>query len=152
VQTARGALVSLLVAMTAAALVTGTVVTGAGPHAGEEDVRRFGFDIGSVARIHSVTVIGAVLAGALLAWMVSRHRDRSMQSALSTWMFIALVQGGIGYAQYFTGVPELLVGVHIAGATLLWVVTVRFLIADLDRATGTDDPDRNTMVTRDLVV
>ena len=43
---------------------------------------------------------------------------------LSTWMFVAVVQGGIGYLQYFTGVPEMLVGAHIAGATALWVVTV----------------------------
>ena len=152
VQTSRGALTSLLLAMTAAALVTGTVVTGAGPHAGEEDVRRFGFDIGSVARIHSATVIGAVLAGALLAWTVSRTRERSLQNALSTWMFIALVQGGIGYTQYFTGVPELLVGAHIAGATLLWVATVRLVISDLDQATKDNDSELNATVTRHLVV
>ena len=62
-----------VVVLTAAALATGTVVTGAGPHAGEEDVRRYGFDIGSVARIHSVTVILTVACGALLAWTVARR-------------------------------------------------------------------------------
>ena len=131
-RTRTGLLMSMLVALTAAALTTGTVVTGAGPHAGEQDVRRFGFDIGGVARIHSVTVIAAIATAALLASAVSRHGDRALQVALSGWMFVALLQGGIGYAQYFTGVPELLVGAHIAGATLLWVATVRLAISSLD--------------------
>lgn len=136
-QTRSGLLMSLLVAATAAALVTGTVVTGAGPHAGEEDVRRFGFDIGSVARIHSLTVIAAVATAALLAWTVTRATDRDLQPALSSWLFVAIVQGGIGYAQYFTGVPEVLVGAHIAGATLLWVATVRLAISALDEEVQT---------------
>ena len=124
-----GPLVTALVVLTGAALTTGTVVTGAGPHAGEEDVRRFGFDISTVARIHSVTVIAAVVTGVLLAWIAGRSSDRTLQTLLSTWLFVALVQGGIGYAQYFTGVPELLVGAHIAGATLLWVSTVWLVLA-----------------------
>ena len=39
---------------------------------------------------------------------------------------VALAQGLIGYVQYFTGVPVLLVGAHIAGAALLWIATVFF--------------------------
>ncbi len=128
------ALATALVGLTATALVTGTVVTGAGPHAGEEDVRRFGFDIGTVARVHSVSVIVAVIVGLTLAAAVTKRGDRRVQAALSTWMFVAIVQGGIGYAQYFAGGPELLVGAHIAGATLLWVVTVRFGLTMLDAA------------------
>jgi cytochrome c oxidase assembly protein subunit 15 len=152
VRTRRGALTTMLLVSTAGALVTGTVVTGAGPHAGEEDVRRFGFDIGSVARVHSVTVIVAVLTGVLLAWTVARQRDRKLQNALSTWMFIALVQGGIGYVQYFTGVPGVLVGLHIFGATVLWVMTVRLVITDLDAGTATAKPTLNTMDIQHLVV
>ncbi len=115
---------------TALSLVTGTVVTGTGPHAGEEDVRRFGFDISNVARIHSVAVlvtIGLVLA---LIWMLRREPGRwsRYEASLTTWMFVAVVQGSIGYLQYFNGVPELLVGAHIAGATLLWVVTVGLVL------------------------
>jgi cytochrome c oxidase assembly protein subunit 15 len=130
-----------VVVLTGVALVTGTVVTGAGPHAGEEDVRRYGFDIGSVARIHSATVILAVSCGVLLAWTVAR-RERRLQASMSSWLFVAIVQGGIGYAQYFTGVPEVLVGLHIAGATLLWVVTCRLGLAVLDAAHGVGDLPR----------
>jgi heme a synthase len=122
-------LVGALTALTAVALVTGTVVTGAGPHAGDEDARRYGFDIGGVARVHSASVISAVAIATLLAWVLVRRGTRSeLRAAMSTWMFVALVQGAIGYTQYFTGVPELLVGLHIAGATLLWVLTVRLAI------------------------
>jgi cytochrome c oxidase assembly protein subunit 15 len=125
--------------LTAAALATGTMVTGAGPHAGEQDVRRYGFDIGGVARIHSATVILAVACAVLLAWTVAR-RVRTMQTAMSSWLFVAIVQGGIGYAQYFTGVPEALVGLHIAGATLLWVATVRLGLSGLDVTENAEPP------------
>jgi cytochrome c oxidase assembly protein subunit 15 len=49
-------------------------------------------------------------------------------------MFIALLQGGIGYLQYFNEVPELLVGAHIAGATALWVATVQLVLVTHARA------------------
>lgn len=114
---------------TALAVVTGTIVTGTGPHAGDEEARRWGFDISRVAQIHSVTVWIAVAAFlALLVWLrrdpalYERHAGR-----LSTWGFLAAVQGGIGYVQYFNGVPEILVGTHLAGATALWVVTVHLV-------------------------
>lgn len=154
-RTDTGFLLTALVVLTAMALVTGTVVTGAGPHAGEEDVRRFGFDIGGVARIHSVTVIVAVVTALLLAWKISSRGEANLTNGLSTWIFVALVQGGIGYAQYFTGVPELLVGAHIAGATLLWVATVRLAMVGLDRAgpdpARADHSPRNRMDTQRFV-
>jgi cytochrome c oxidase assembly protein subunit 15 len=82
-----------------------------------------------------VTVLLTVSAGLALAWTVAR-RFRALQAAMSTWMFVAIVQGAVGYAQYFAGVPELLVGVHIAGATMLWVVTVRLALSALDAVKG----------------
>ena len=116
--------------LTAAALATGTVVTATGPHAGEEDVRRFGFDISHVARIHSVTVIIALLAAVVLALQLRtvERAQRRLGGMLSAWIFIGLLQGGVGYTQYFNGVPEFLVGVHIALATALWVVTMQLMI------------------------
>ena len=129
-----------VVVLTAASLATGTVVTGAGPHAGEEDVRRYGFDIGSVARIHSVTVILTLVCAAALGWILMRADATPLRSTMSTWLFIAIVQGVIGYAQYFTGVPEVLVGFHIAGATVLWVATVRVGLAAIDVVTDRGAP------------
>jgi heme a synthase len=116
-----------ITAATALAIVTGTVVTGTGPHAGDEDVRRWGFDISTVARIHSTAVWMAVALALVLALQLRRRRGRAATAAnrtMSAWMFVAIVQGGIGYLQYFTGVPEVLVAAHITGATALWVLTV----------------------------
>ncbi len=120
-------LATAVTVLTGVAIVTGTVVTGTGPHAGDEDVRRWGFDVSNVARIHSISVIATVGVALALVLQMRREpgavRDRSART-LSAWMFIAVLQGGIGYVQYFTGVPEILVGAHIAGATALWVATV----------------------------
>ena len=120
----------VLAVLTGAALATGTVVTGTGPHAGDEDVRRFGFDISTVARIHSVTVLIAIGVALVIAWRVRTTHVR-WASTLSTWMFVALVQGAVGYVQYFNEVPELLVGTHIALATALWVVTMWLAVGSL---------------------
>ena len=116
----------LIAVLTGAALVTGTVVTGTGPHAGDENVRRWGFEIATVARIHSLTVLMAIGAALAFVWVLRSDAALRLRHwpALSTWIFVAVVQGGIGYVQYFTGVPEMLVGAHLAGATALWVVTV----------------------------
>ncbi len=126
------------VVLTAAALVTGTIVTGTGPHAGDEDVRRWGFDISDVARLHSVTVLVALAAFLALVWVVRRDAAQwqGMAAAFSTWLFLAVVQGGIGYVQYFSGVPELLVGAHLAGATALWAATVHLAQVAIRQPTG----------------
>jgi cytochrome c oxidase assembly protein subunit 15 len=113
---------------TAIAIVTGTIVTGTGPHAGDENIRRWGFDVANVARIHAVAVIATIAIFLVLIWRLrGAGLPAPMWTALSTWLFVALVQGAIGYLQYFNGVPEVLVAAHIAGATLLWVATVHLL-------------------------
>lgn len=127
-----------LAALMVAALATGTVVTGAGPHAGDETARRYGFDISTVAEIHSVTVWFAVAV--FLALVVGLRRDRELIDRLSrnvsTWMFVTVVQGGIGYLQYFNDIPAALVAAHVAGATALWVVTVQFVQAAFEPLPG----------------
>jgi len=125
------ALSAALTAMVAVALVTGTVVTGAGPHAGDETARRYGFDISTVAELHSITVwiAVAVFVGLMVAIRRVPDLHRRMATHLSTWMFVAIVQGAIGYVQYFSDVPATLVAAHVAGATALWVVTMRLVLA-----------------------
>jgi heme a synthase len=124
-------LVWLLAVATSVAIVTGTIVTGTGPHAGDENARRFGFDISHVARVHGSTVIIAVTTALLIVWWIHRHQnDRAaLWQPLTTWMFVAVLQAAVGYVQYFNGVPELLVAIHIAGATLLFFVTVHVVLA-----------------------
>jgi cytochrome c oxidase assembly protein subunit 15 len=118
--------VRVVMVLTALALVAGTVVTGSGPHAGDEEARRFGVAITTAARVHSVTVWVAVAAVAALLWRLRRlPRDREvLDASLTAWVAVAVLQGAVGYIQYFSGVPAILVGVHVAGATALWGVTV----------------------------
>ena len=113
-----------MVIVGAIALLTGTVVTGSGPHAGDENARRFDLDISSVARLHGATVILALLL--LLATVVVARRSTSSWSTLSglleTTMAVGVLQGVVGYVQYFNDIPVLLVAVHITGATIFMIV------------------------------
>jgi cytochrome c oxidase assembly protein subunit 15 len=119
--------------LTAIALVTGTVVTGAGPHAGDEDARRFGIDIADAARVHGSSVVIVVVTMLVLAWRLrSRPAERAeLAEWISAWIVVALLQGSVGYIQYFNEVPAVLVGIHVFGATVLWAVTVALALRTL---------------------
>lgn len=123
----RSWLGNTLVAITSAVIVTGTIVTGAGPHGGDVDAERINVAISDVARVHGSMVVAllCMLAG-LMLWLRLQHAPERVQFWSRTVLGVALAQGLIGYVQYFTGVPELLVGIHIAGAALLWIATVFF--------------------------
>ncbi len=131
--TVRGELRSLawvisVVAVTV--LVLGTVVTGSGPHAGDEASPRFGFDVRAASWLHADVVI--LLVGLTVAfWLGCRltGAPRSPQRA-AVWLLLACVaQGAVGYTQYFTGVPVALVSLHVLGACLVWVATVTLLLS-----------------------
>ena len=114
-----------ITAMTGVAIVTGTVVTGTGPHGGDEDARRFGFEIGSVARVHGIAVNVTIGLALLLMWRLRGHADRRvLEGPIGTFVFIAFLQAAIGYTQYLTGVPVVLVITHVAGATALWLAAL----------------------------
>ncbi len=120
----------LAVAMGAAVMVAGTLVTGAGPHAGDADAERLGVAVRSVAMVHSgLTWIFL----AVVVTLVLRMR-REMVGAVAmergtALLAIVVLQGGLGYLQYVTGVPELLVGLHVLGAMLMWAAVLRLLLA-----------------------
>ena len=119
-------------------ILTGTVVTGTGPHAGDEEARRFGFDIESVARLHgsAVLVTIALLLGLIV---VVRRRSDSWErlgGPLEALLAVAVVQGTVGYVQYFNDIPAVLVGVHVAGATALMIAVVRLAFRVFSRRTS----------------
>jgi cytochrome c oxidase assembly protein subunit 15 len=128
-RTAR--LVRGLTVITGLALVSGTFVTGAGPHAGDEDAKRFDVAISSVARIHGITVMLTIALAVGLMWRLrTEHADRTvLDGPLMTWMVLAIAQAAIGYTQYFSGVPAVLVAVHVALATTLWLSTIQLQLA-----------------------
>ena len=104
-------------------IVLGTLVTGSGPHAGDEKAQRFGFDIQTVAWIHADVVI--FLLGTTFAFFVATGTSVATKRRLTIFTVIALAQGAIGYIQYFTGIPEVLVAAHLLGATLVWIAAWR---------------------------
>lgn len=123
---------AFLLGAAAVAITTGTVVTATGPHAGDENAERLGFELRDVARVHSTSVIICVALLAWLMWHSARMQGRdvaSLRQALGTFAFVAVLQGAVGYAQYFTGVPVLLVGLHIAGATAFWLAACNVAFA-----------------------
>jgi cytochrome c oxidase assembly protein subunit 15 len=108
-------------------IVLGTIVTGSGPHAGDAQAKRFGFDIRTVAWLHADIVI--FLLGVTFAFYVAQGTSAHSKRAIKIFAVIALAQGGIGYVQYFTGVPEILVGAHLLGATLVWIAAWRIRLS-----------------------
>lgn len=142
----------LVVAVTASTAITvllGTVVTGTGPHSGDERSRRFfgttsdidGEALRWVTRVHGAAVWLTVASVLLLVWRVRRSPDRRrVEGALSAWMVTALVQGGIGYVQYAAALPVALVLAHLTGATVLVGVTARLWCATTTTATDAPVP------------
>ncbi|RMH70450.1 MAG: heme A synthase [Actinomyces sp.] len=133
--TALARLVTAVTVVGTALLVTGTIVTGTGPHGGDDRAARLPFRITEVARIHSLTAIG-LLALTALVWHRARRVGRADLSGGARLLAgLLVVQGAVGYLQYFTGVPVVLVGIHIALATATWIAVVRLHLSAGPRRT-----------------
>jgi cytochrome c oxidase assembly protein subunit 15 len=119
-------LADLLAAAAAAVLILGTVVTGAGPHSGDTGhVRRFDINIRSAAQLHAdsaMLLTGLVLAMAFAVRLASTPAgSRRLANALAVTV---VGQATIGFVQYFLEIPVGLVAIHVAGATLLWILAL----------------------------
>lgn len=128
-------LVWFLVVAAGLLIAVGTVVTGAGPHAGDSsEVDRMPLDWETVSKAHAVLAwIVVTLTFAL--WFVLKavdapkgplHRTRDL-------FLILLAQGVIGYVQYFMDLPEILVGLHMLGSALVWIGVLRVLLSLRER-------------------
>ncbi|WP_223773972.1 COX15/CtaA family protein [Streptomyces sp. 135] len=133
-------LVWFLVAASVLLIAVGTVVTGAGPHAGDSsDVPRMnlapvGLDWEGVTKLHAVLAwIVVTLTFAL--WFVLKAVDapRGPLARTRDLFLILLAQGAIGYVQYFTDLPEILVGLHMFGSCLVWIAVLRVLLSLRER-------------------
>lgn len=121
----------LLVAATGALTVIGTVVTGTGPHAGDaHKVHRIPLNWQEVTQLH-VDFVYVVVGLSVALWFALRAVKApaaARRTALELLGCIAL-QGVIGYVQYFSGLPELVVGLHMLGSTLVWIAVLRVALA-----------------------
>ncbi|WP_112139327.1 COX15/CtaA family protein [Glycomyces dulcitolivorans] len=114
-----------LVGVAAAVIVLGVVVTGSGPHAGDADTPRNGLDPALMSQLHADLVW--LLVGLTVALIAALHAVKAPEKAIRTayaLLAVELLQGVIGYTQYYLDLPELLVGLHMLGAGVLWVTAV----------------------------
>ncbi len=116
-------LVRIVLGMTGVAIVTGTIVTGSGPHAGDENAIRIGLAINIAARIHSISVLICLATAGVLVLTARRNVTswRILAHPLERFLGIGLLQGLVGYVQYFSGLPVLLVAVHVAISVAVWL-------------------------------
>ena len=120
---ACGPVVGLAWATFAAAWLTlyvGTVVTGSGPHAGDENVPRNGLDPLQLSQLHTDVVflfVGLTLG--LLFALAATGANRPARTAVVVLLVVEVAQGAIGFVQYFTGLPIVLVMFHMFGAALI---------------------------------
>jgi heme a synthase len=113
-----------LAVVAAGVLVLGTLVTAAGPHAGDPGTERLGLDIRLMAIAHADAVwllVGLTVALVAVTW---RHGPPELRTAVRALLVLELLQGTLGYTQYALGIPAGLVAIHILGAALVWAAAV----------------------------
>ncbi|MFE2037342.1 heme A synthase [Streptomyces scopuliridis] len=116
-------------------IAAGTAVTGSGPHAGDSsDVPRMPFDWATTAHVHAVFA-WVVCALAVAMWLVLRVVDApaDTRARARELLLVLLAQGGIGYVQFFTDLPEVLVGAHMLGSCLVWIAVLRLAMSLRER-------------------
>ncbi|MGX1761597.1 COX15/CtaA family protein [Streptomyces lydicus] len=125
----------LLVGATGALTVIGTVVTGAGPHAGDaRKVHRIPLDWQEITQLH-VDFVYIVVGLSVALWFTLRAvKAPAAPRRMTLELFACLaLQGVIGYVQYFMGLPEIVIGFHMLGSTLVWIWVLRLCLSLRDR-------------------
>jgi len=127
-------LAAVVTAVVYVVVYLGTIVTGSGPHAGDEAAQRTGLDVESVAQLHvdAVFLLIGLTVGTWFAARAAGSPGRVAQAA-AVLLGVELAQGLIGFTQYFTGLPVVLVGLHLLGSTILVMAAVWLLLATRER-------------------
>jgi heme a synthase len=127
-------LVGVVTAASLAVICVGVVVTGSGPHAGDAGAKRTGLDPQTVAQVHADLVF--LLVGLSVAlWFALRAAGAPATAvrAAGTLVLVELAQGLVGFVQYFTDLPVVLVGSHMLGACLVWIATLAVVWSTRER-------------------
>lgn len=105
-----------------AVITLGTITTGSGPHSGDEIAARFNIDTRTIAWIHadSVLLFIGLLIGLILL-VRTNNAYKSLSKSLNSLFILCIIQGFIGYTQWFTNLPWILVGFHVLGSVLIWI-------------------------------
>lgn len=130
----------LLVVLASVVLVTGTLVTGTGPNSGDSRAERLDFDLTAIARVHTAAVWCFLVVLVVLVLRLWRRAPgggpapteahaRIGQALLVT----SVAQGAVGYVQFALGVPPALVALHVAGAVIVWCLSVALHLTLFER-------------------
>jgi|SRR5829696_5137976 len=150
-------LLVVAVALLPALLFAGTLVTAAGPHAGDADTPRLAVDIELLAKVHAGVLyafLAALAATGVALWRTGRsatrpalwRTDRSGSGDRTVWrrygvlLAVVLAQGTLGLVQYWTGVPEVLVSLHVLGAASVVVATAALWVSTRERGSPPGPP------------
>jgi cytochrome c oxidase assembly protein subunit 15 len=131
-----------MTAVTGVMLAAGTVVTGTGPLAGAGAVPRFHLPLTGVTQFHSD--IGWLLGGLAVALAVGLRLSGAPPAAArlgAILLGLILLQGAVGYTQYFTGLPAGLVWFHVCGSVLIWIAALRLPFTLRDRGALATAPE-----------
>jgi heme a synthase len=130
-------------------LVAGTLVTGAGPHAGDPDTPRLNLPVETLAHVHSAFLF--VFLGLLIAVgvLLGTGAPRSLWTRYGVLVAVVLAQGTLGFVQYWTGVPEVLVSLHVLGAMLVIIATATLWCGTRDHGPVREDQEGAIGATRD---
>jgi cytochrome c oxidase assembly protein subunit 15 len=121
----------VLVIATGAVIAIGTLVTGTDPHAGASDAsKRLPFKALDITQAHADLVF--IVVGLTVAlWFAFKATDARPESlrAVRDMFLVLILQGVIGYTQYFAGLPAWMVLLHMTGACLTWIAAWRVLMS-----------------------
>lgn len=130
--TSRHPVVLATYVLTWVAVYLGTIVTGAGPHAGDVDSPRNGLDPQVMSHVHAASVYALIALTLLCIW----RSGRAVRRAAVVLLVVELAQGLIGFVQYFTDLPIALVAAHLVGAAFLVAASTRLLLTHEDASLG----------------
>jgi cytochrome c oxidase assembly protein subunit 15 len=115
-------------------LYLGTVVTGSGPHAGDEKAHRTGLDPQVFSWVHAVAAFALVATTIGLLAVARKQGEQRLAQVAALLLLIEVAQGVVGFAQYFLGLPVALVALHMLGAALLAAGLARAVLTTRARA------------------
>ncbi|RAO08485.1 hypothetical protein LUPAC07_05694 [Micromonospora noduli] len=134
------ALARVTTGVTVAVLVVGTWVTGSGPHAGDHGAARNGLDPETISQVHADGVFLLIgLSVALIFAFRAVGAQRATRAAIIL-VAVELSQGLIGFVQYFTHVPAILVGTHMLGSCLVLLAALSVQWSTRERRAVTSAP------------
>ena len=110
------------------AVIIGIIVTGSGPHAGDDVAKRNGLDSELWQHIHSIPAY-LLLVLLLIQVILLRRRDGSAKIFTVALLISVLLQATLGVIQARLALPIGLVALHILGASIISALLTLQLLA-----------------------